>query len=490
MKKNINDILSQINIVELHGNSQALVAGISQDSRQVAENFLFFAVHGGTVDGHLFISKAIEQGASVVVYSHKIEKYHPNILFLRIDQPLMAQTMAQIAQWFYDKPAEKLKLIGITGTNGKTTVATLLHQLFNALGKKSGLISTVENFTGISASKIQSKNTTPDAIVLNQLLFEMAQNLCEYVFMEVSSHGIALNRIYGLRFDIAVFTNITHDHLDFHPTFAQYINTKKKLFDELAPNAVAIVNADDKNGAVMLQNTKAQKITFSLKKTAHFKLKILEQHFDGTLLKIGQLAVWTPLVGDFNASNLLAVYAVANTLNLPHDEILTQISMLKPATGRFDSIRIAGINAIIDYAHTPDALQNVLQTINKIRKQQNLITVIGTGGNRDAAKRPIMAKIAANYSNKVILTSDNPRFENPEKIIDDMYKGLDNEQIKKTLTITNRKQAIHTATMLAAQGDIILIAGKGHENYQEINGKRYPFDDKKIISDILTALAN
>jgi UDP-N-acetylmuramoyl-L-alanyl-D-glutamate--2,6-diaminopimelate ligase len=449
------------------------------DSRKISSNSMFIAINGTQTDGHNYIDDVIKKGASSIVCEEFPEIIQDNITYIKVKNS--AKSCGQIASNFYKNPSSKLNLIGITGTNGKTSTVTMLFNLFKELGYKVGLLSTVEN--RINSRIIEATHTTPDQKALNKMLAEMLEESCDYVFMEVSSHAIEQYRIEGLEFKLAIFSNITHDHLDYHKTFQNYITAKKKFFDNLSGSAYALVNNDDKHSAVMLQNCKANKRTFGLKSNADFKAIILESHFDGINLKINSENIWVPLAGKFNAYNILAVYAVAMILNQDKTEVLTKISNIKTAEGRFEYIKSDdGKFAIVDYAHTPDALENVLNTINEIRSKQNdLITVIGTGGNRDKSKRPIMTKIAVNASTKVILTSDNPRNENPEDILDDMLSETSNEDYQKILRITNRKEAIRTACALAKAGDIILVAGKGHEKYQEINGVKHHFDDKEII---------
>ncbi len=477
MIKNLNDILSSLKNFEIIGNVDILIKGIQFDSRKVESGFLFIALSGTDTDGHQFINQAIENGATAVVCSRTHNQSY-KVPIIKVDDT--SKALAEIVTEFYENPSQKLKLVGITGTNGKTTVATLLYRLFRRFGYHVGLISTVKNY--INDTELETMHTTPDALTINRLLNKMVEAGCQYCFAEVSSHSVVQNRIYGLEFAGGIFTNLTHDHLDYHKTFAEYIKAKKMFFDNLPASAFAITNNDDKNGLVVLQNTKAKKNTYALRSIADFNAKIIESHFDGTLLSIENREMWSNLVGKFNAYNLLAVFAGAKLLGKETDEILTELSSLQAVHGRFDTIKSAGITAIVDYAHTPDALLNVLKTINEIRIEgQNVITVAGAGGNRDKTKRPLMAQIAADNSNKLILTSDNPRNEAPETIIEEMFAGLDILQRKKTLKITDRREAIRTACMLAVSGDIILVAGKGHETYQEINGIKTHFDDKEEI---------
>lgn len=469
------------------GSTSVEVSGLCFDSRKVEQNTLFVAVKGTLSDGHQFIDQAIKQGARAILCENIPDQLSENIAYIQVENS--AQALGTAAANFYDNPSTKLKLVGITGTNGKTTVATLLFQLFSELGYKVGLLSTVQN--QINKEIIPATHTTPDPIALNSLLSDMVQAGCSYCFMEVSSHAVAQNRIAGLTFTGGVFTNLTHDHLDFHKTFSEYLKAKKAFFDGLGKSAFALTNIDDKNGMVMLQNTLATKKTYGLKNIATFKAKILENHFKGLLLNIDQLEVWFKLVGSFNAYNLLAVYGVAILLDQDKNEVLTILSQLNGAEGRFDYINAPnGIIGIVDYAHTPDAIQNVLSTIQNIRTgNEQVITVIGCGGDRDKTKRPEMAQVACDWSSKVILTSDNPRSEKPEQIIQDMAVGVLPNNQKKTLSIVDRKEAIRTACHLAKSGDIILLAGKGHEKYQEIAGVKHPFDDKQILTELLNQMS-
>ena len=477
----INELLKNIdcNIVN---NNNIDIKHITFDSRNIEVDTLFVAQVGVHVDGHNYIASAIEKGAVAVVCEQMPETIAPNVVYIKTADSNKA--LGYIASNFYNNPSTKLKLIGITGTNGKTTTVTLLHQMFRQIGYHTGLISTIVN--KIDEKEIASTHTTPDAINLNRLLWQMVDNGCEYCFMEVSSHAIVQNRIGGLEFFGGIFSNITHDHLDFHKTFAEYISAKKRFFDNLPSSAFALTNIDDRNGQVMLQNTKAKKYTYSIQEIADFNGKILENTFQGLFLNINGKEVWTQLVGRFNAYNLLAIYATARLCDIDEMEALQQLSSLRAAEGRFEYVSGQGITAIVDYAHTPDALKNVLQTVNDIRMDnQKLITVVGCGGDRDPLKRPIMATIACEMSDTLILTSDNPRTEDPEKILDEMEEGLTNKQKENTLRISNRQQAIKTACKLARKGDIVVVAGKGHEKYQEINGVKHHFDDKEELINIL-----
>lgn len=477
----INELLKNIEC-DIVNNNNIDIKHITFDSRNIEVDTLFVAQVGVHVDGHNYIASAIEKGAVAVVCEQMPETIAPNVVYIKTADSNKA--LGYIASNFYDNPSTKLKLIGITGTNGKTTTVTLLHQMFRQLGYHTGLISTIVN--KIDEKEIASTHTTPDAINLNRLLWQMVDNGCEYCFMEVSSHAIVQNRIGGLEFFGGIFSNITHDHLDFHKTFAEYISAKKTFFDNLPSSAFALTNIDDRNGQVMLQNTKAKKYTYSIQEIADFNGKILENTFQGLFLNINGKEVWTQLVGRFNAYNLLAIYATARLCDIDEMEALQQLSSLRAAEGRFEYVSGQGITAIVDYAHTPDALKNVLQTVNDIRMDnQKLITVVGCGGDRDPLKRPIMATIACEMSDTLILTSDNPRTEDPEKILDEMEEGLTTKQMKNTLRISNRQQAIKTACKLAGKGDIIVVAGKGHEKYQEINGVKHHFDDKEELINIL-----
>jgi UDP-N-acetylmuramoyl-L-alanyl-D-glutamate--2,6-diaminopimelate ligase len=477
----LKDILTNCNLLELVGEKDRDIEAIAFDSRKVAQGTMFFAVRGTQVDGHDYIGKAVESGATAIVCETLPKEIEENVTYIQVENSAYALGVA--ASNFFGNPSEKLRLVGVTGTNGKTTIATLLYRLFTDAGYSCGLLSTIENI--ISREVIPSTHTTPDPIELNTLLQKMVEKGCEYAFMEVSSHSVAQDRIAGLHFAGGIFTNLTHDHLDYHKTMANYRNAKKKFFDSLPQNAFALTNLDDKNGAFMLQNTNARKLTYALKHDADFKGIILESHFDGMLLKVNGTEVYTQLVGGFNASNLLAIYGAALSLGFNKDELLVEISKLRGANGRFDMVHSkSGIVGIVDYAHTPDALENVLSTINDVRcHKETLITIVGCGGNRDTTKRPEMAAVAVKLSDKVILTSDNPRNEDPDEIIRQMKAGIADEDKHKVLSITNRGEAIRTAVALAKSGDIILLAGKGHENYQEINGIKNHFDDKESLSE-------
>ena len=477
----IKDILTNCNLLEIVGEKDVDVVDITFDSRKVNKGTLFFAVKGTQVDGHDYIEGAIEKGATVIVCEKLPRKKAENVTYVKVDNS--AYVLGVGASNFFGNPSEQLKLVGVTGTNGKTTIATLLYRLFTEAGYNCGLLSTIENI--INREVIPSTHTTPDPIELNTLLQQMVDAGCEYAFMEVSSHSVAQDRIAGLHFAGGIFTNLTHDHLDYHKTMANYRNAKKRFFDLLPQSAFALTNLDDKNGAFMLQNTRARKLSYALKHDADFKGVVMESHFDGMLLKVNGTEVYTQLVGGFNASNLLAIYGAATALGFDKDELLVEISKLHGANGRFDMVHSEkGIVGIVDYAHTPDALENVLVTINEVRcHKETLITVVGCGGNRDTTKRPEMAAVAVKLSDRVILTSDNPRNEDPDEIIRQMKAGVPEADQGKVLSITNRREAIRTAVALAKRGDIILLAGKGHENYQEINGVKNHFDDKEVLSE-------
>ena len=482
----LSALLSSCKILELVGNTEQDITGICFDSRKVSASSMFIATVGTVADGHQFIASAIEKGASVIVCEKLPKKLDATITYVVVENS--SRAMGLIAAAYYQHPSKKLKLVGVTGTNGKTTVATLLSNLFQALGYKVGLLSTVEN--KINNTVIPSSHTTPDSITINELLLAMIEANCDYCFMEVSSHATVQERIAGLSFTGGIFTNISHDHLDFHHTFEEYIKAKKYFFDQLPASAFALTNSDDKRGAVMLQNTKAHAKTYALQSMATFKAKIIENQFSGLLLNIDAEEVWFKMVGSFNAYNLLAVYATAMLLDQDKTRVLTILSTLSGAEGRFDyTIAPNGVIGIVDYAHTPDAIKNVLQTIANIRKgNETVIAIVGCGGDRDKTKRPIMAEVACKLSDKVILTSDNPRTEDPAAILKEMEAGVPISLKKKTITIQDRKEAIRTACHLAKSGDIILLAGKGHEKYQEINGVKFPFDDKQIFSEIMESL--
>ncbi len=482
----LKDILYKVTINAVVGSTVVDINAIHFDSRNVSKNDAFVAIKGNLVDGHQFIDKAIEKGAIAIVCELLPDNLENGITYIEVENA--ARALAYMASNYYESPSENLKLIGVTGTNGKTTVATLLYQLFKKAGFKVGLLSTVKIM--VDDTEHKATHTTPDSLTINKYLREMSNEGVEFCFMEVSSHGIHQFRTAGLHFEGGIFTNLTHDHLDYHNTFAEYRDVKKSFFDNLPESAFALVNVDDKNGLVMLQNTKASKYTYALKTYADYKVQILENEFSGLLLKINEQEVWTRLIGNFNAYNILAIYGTADLLGLEKHEILKLISSLESVSGRFQYlISDEKITAIVDYAHTPDALKNVLETINSIRtKNEELITVVGCGGDRDKTKRPTMGNIASTLSTKVIITSDNPRSEVAETIISDIEKGVEPQNAKKVVSIVDRKQAIKTACQLARPNDIILIAGKGHETYQEIKGERFDFDDYKIVKELLKQL--
>ena len=480
--KLLKDILYKVSLISTKGDMEIAVNNLVFDSRKVIAGDVFVAMRGTQVDGHDFIDTALERKASCIVCEVLPAVLQENITYVQVVDA--AKALGMMAANFYNHPSSKLTLVAVTGTNGKTTMVTLLHQLFSEMGYQAGLLSTVEN--RINDTVLPATHTTPDAISINRILHQMLDAGCTHCFMEASSHAIVQERTAGLIFAGAIFTNISHDHLDFHETFDAYIKAKKKLFDELPSSAFALINADDKRGLVMLQNTKAKKHTYALKYPSDFKAKIINNTLHGLELEINQQSVWFRLIGEFNAYNLLGVYGVSMLLGEEEEEVLRQLSQLKGAQGRFEQIFFREITAIVDYAHTPDALENVLKTIQKLRTGgEKLITVVGCGGNRDKAKRPVMAKIATQYSDKVILTSDNPRNEEPMDILKEMEAGINPVDIRKTLIISERREAIKAACGIAGKGDIILIAGKGHETYQEIKGVKHPFDDREIVKELL-----
>jgi UDP-N-acetylmuramoyl-L-alanyl-D-glutamate--2,6-diaminopimelate ligase len=480
----LNDIFEQAGVTEIRGNRERTITSLHFDSRTVEPGSLFFAIRGTTSDGHAFIGKAIEKGAVAVVCESLPESPDDSVCYVQVNDSSYA--LGVMASNFFGNPSSKLNLVGVTGTNGKTTSVTLLWKLFRELGYGTGLISTIVN--RINDTESPATHTTPDPVSLNELLGLMVHEGCAYCFMEVSSHAVDQQRIAGLTFGGGIFTNLTHDHLDYHKTFDAYLRAKKGFFDGLAGPAFALVNKDDRNGMVMLQNTAAERHTYSLQSMADFHCKILENTFQGLHLQIDGQEVWFRLIGTFNAYNLLLVYGTAVLLGQDKTDVLTLLSRMEAVEGRFNPLRSDNrVTAIVDYAHTPDALKNVLETINTIRDHNGqLITVVGAGGNRDTAKRPVMASIACNLSDRVILTSDNPRFEDPEVILAGMQQGVEMHQSKKVLVITDRREAIKTACALASPGDIILVAGKGHETYQEIRGVRSHFDDREIIREIFS----
>ena len=484
--KLLKDILYRARLEEVVGSTNMAIDAIQFDSRKVEAFTAFVAVKGTQVDGHQFIEQAILKGAVAIICEDFPEQFRTGVTYVRVQNS--SEALAFMAANFYDQPSQEIKLVGVTGTNGKTSVVTLLHQLFGQLGYQAGMLSTVVNKIG--RQELESTHTTPDVIAVNRLLREMVDAGCDYCFMEASSHAIHQHRITGLDFNIAVFTNITRDHLDYHETFDNYIAAKKALFDGLGNHAFALVNKDDNHSEVMVQNSAAKVRTFSVRELADFKAKIIENQFTGLQLNINGNDVWTKLVGKFNASNLLAVYGVAELLDQDTIDVLTEMSRLNTVEGRFQYLKTAdNIAGIVDYAHTPDALENVLKTIKDIRTgNEQLITVVGCGGDRDKGKRPLMAQTACQFSDRVILTSDNPRTEDPQKILDDMQEGVPAQHFKKTTQVINRKEAIKAAILQAQPGDIVLIAGKGHEKYQEINGVKHDFDDMAIMKELLQKL--
>ena len=482
----LQDLLYKVNILKLIGSTNIEISDVQFDSRKIQKKGLFIAIKGTISDGHQYIQNTIKDGAIAIIVEQLPSQLNDKITYVQVANSYNA--LGVIAANFYNNPSERIKLVGVTGTNGKTTIVSLLHQLFTLLNNKVGMLSTIEN--KILDKIIPSTHTTPDPLQINYLLNDMIKRGCEYCFMEVSSHALAQGRVNGLHFSAGVFTNITQDHLDYHHTFSEYRDVKKSFFDSLNKDAFALVNKDDKNGSKMLEGTKAKKISYALKSLANYRCKVLENQFEGMLLQINKVDVWVKLIGDFNAYNILAVYAVAKQFDLEDYKVLTALSMLNAAEGRFQFIRNEdAITGIVDYAHTDDALKNVLSTINTIRTNtESLITIVGCGGDRDKSKRPLMAQVACNLSTQVIITSDNPRSENPDDIIKDMIAGLSPVQKKKVLVITDRRQAIMTAGKLANENDIILLAGKGHEKYQEINGEKFPFDDMEELKQSLNII--
>lgn len=478
----LSNILSE-DIVEILGREDIDVTGITSDSRKVTQGYAFIALKGVQTDGHEFIDKAIELGAKVIVFEEDINKSDLSVTYIKVKDS--ADAIGKIASAWYGNPSQKLNLVGVTGTNGKTTTATLLYNVFRKLGYGAGLLSTVCNY--VNEDQYPATHTTPDPISLNEFLAKMVDADCEYAFMEVSSHAIHQKRISGLEFKGGIFTNLTQDHLDYHHTMQEYLKAKKAFFDNLPSTAFALTNVDDKNGLVMLQNTKAKKYTYSLRTLADFKARIIEKHFDGTAIEINGKELEVQFVGVFNVYNLLAVCGASVLLGQDIEKVLIVLSTLRSVAGRFETIRSKdGFTAIVDYAHTPDALTNVLNAIHDVLEGGGrVITVVGCGGNRDKTKRPIMAREAVTLSDQVILTSDNPRFEEPQSIVDDMVAGLDPVQMKKALCIVDREQAIKTACTLAKSGDVILIAGKGHEDYQDVKGVKHHFDDREIVKNLL-----
>ncbi|MBO7247194.1 MAG: UDP-N-acetylmuramoyl-L-alanyl-D-glutamate--2,6-diaminopimelate ligase [Bacteroidaceae bacterium] len=482
----LDELIKGLPVVAVEGSLETEIANVQIDSRKVVEGSMFVAMRGTTADGHAFIDKAVELGAKVILCEEMPQNIQSGVTYIKVEN--CENCVGLVATRFYGNPSEKVKLVGVTGTNGKTTIATLLYEMFRKMGYKCGLLSTVCNY--IDGEPIPASHTTPDAITLNALLGRMADEGCKYVFMECSSHAIAQKRIGGLKYAGGIFTNLTRDHLDYHKTVDNYIKAKKMFFDLLGKDAFMVTNLDDKHGLVMAQNTKAKVKTYSLRSMSDFKGKLLESGFDGMLMDINGQEVFLRFIGKFNASNLLAVYGTACMLGKAPVDVLTVMSTLIPVNGRFDALRSPeGYTAIVDYAHTPDALANVLTTITDVLAGTGqIITVVGAGGNRDKGKRPLMAQESVKYSDKVILTSDNPRFEEPQDIINDMLEGVSAQERKKVLVIVDRREAIRTACMLAAQNDVVLVAGKGHEDYQEIKGVKHHFDDKEIIKEIFESI--
>ena len=481
----LNEVLKNITPIKIVGNDNVEITGVNIDSRRIKAGHLFVAIRGTQVDGHQFIDKAIELGADAVLCEELPEKLSGHVTYVQVEST--EDAVGKVATLFYGNPSHKLKLVGVTGTNGKTTIATLLYNMFRKFGYKVGLLSTVCNY--IDDVEVPADHTTPDPIELNELLAKMVEAGCEYAFMECSSHAIHQKRIGGLKFAGGLFTNLTRDHLDYHKTFENYLNAKKAFFDGLPKDAFAITNADDKNGMIMVQNTKATVKTYSIRSMADFRARILECHFEGMYLEIDGREVGVQFIGKFNVSNLLAVYGAAIMLGKKPEDILLVLSTLHSVSGRLEPIHSPeGFTAIVDYAHTPDALANVLNAIHEVLDGKgHVITVCGAGGNRDKGKRPLMAQEAVRQSDKVIITSDNPRFEDPQEIINEMLAGLNEQQMRKVISIVDRKEAIRTACMMAQKGDVVLVAGKGHENYQEIKGVKHHFDDKEVLHEIFKA---
>ncbi len=482
----LSELLKSVNVLQVAGSTEAEVTGVNIDSRKIGKGHLFVAIKGTQTDGHQFITKAVAQGAAAILCEEMPEERNNGVCYIQVAST--EDIVGQVATSFYGNPSQKLKLVGVTGTNGKTTIATLLYNMFRKFGHRCGLLSTVCNY--IEDEAIAADHTTPDPIELNRLLSRMVEAGCEYAFMECSSHAIAQKRIGGLTFAGGIFTNLTRDHLDYHKTFENYRNAKKAFFDGLPKDAFAITNADDKNGSVMVQNCKATVKTYSVRQMADFRAHIIECHFEGMYLEINGREVGVQFIGKFNVSNLLAVYGAAVMLGKSPEDVLVVLSTLKSVAGRLEPIRSKdGITAVVDYAHTPDALENVLNAIHEVLdgKDGRILTVCGAGGNRDKGKRPLMAQEAVKQSDSVIITSDNPRFEEPQDIINDMLAGLTPQQMKKVVSIVDRKEAIRTACMMARKGDVILIAGKGHEDYQEVKGVKHHFDDREVVRDIFNS---
>ncbi len=484
--KKLADILKEINALEVIGAQDVNIASLEFDSRKVAAGAMFVAFSGTQFDGHAYIDASIEKGAVAILCEVLPASVQKHISYIKVENT--REALALIASFMFDHPSRELTLVGVTGTNGKTSIATLLYNLTNKLGYKAGLLSTVANY--INEMRFEATHTTPDSIAINHLMRQMVDAGCDYCFMEVSSHAIDQARTAGLDFNGGIFTNLTRDHLDYHGSFAEYRDAKKKFFDQLSKSAFALVNKDDKNGMVMVQNSNARRLTYALRTMADYQCSIIERHFNGMLLNFSGTECWVGFAGDFNASNLLAVYGAAMELGHSHEEVMVQMSTLKSVDGRFETIRSSsGINAIVDYAHTPDALTNVLETIDQIRTgTETVFTVVGAGGNRDKGKRPLMAKEALLKSDQVIFTSDNPRFEEPDEIIKDMMADLTPEDHAKSLAITDRYQGIKTAIAMAKPGDVILVAGKGHEDYQDVKGTKHHFDDREVIKELFEIL--
>ena len=483
MDMKLSELLRNVEVTTLEGSSEVGITAVDIDSRQVKEGHLFVAIKGTQTDGHQYISKAVDQGAAAILCEEMPAERKAGVSYVQV--PSTETAIGPVATTFYGNPTSKLILVGVTGTNGKTTIATLLYNMFRKLGYKCGLLSTVCNY--IEDEAVPASHTTPDPIELNSLLARMVAAGCQYAFMECSSHAIAQKRIGGLKFAGGIFTNLTRDHLDYHKTVENYRDAKKAFFDMLPKGAFAITNADDKNGLYMVQNTKAQVKTYSIRTIADFKARIVECHFEGMYLEVDGHEVGVQFIGKFNVSNLLAVYGAAVMLGQKPEDVLLVLSTLKSVAGRLEPIHSPeGYTAVVDYAHTPDALENVLKAIHEVLdgKEGKIITVCGAGGNRDKGKRPLMAQEAVKQSDRVIITSDNPRFEEPQDIINDMLAGLDQKQMKKVISIVDRKEAIRTACMMAERGDVILIAGKGHEDYQEIKGVKHHFDDREVVREI------
>lgn len=479
----LNELLKAIQPIQVIGNQEVEIKEVNIDSRQVREGDLFMAMRGTQTDGHAYIASAIEEGAVAVLCEDLPEQLNDGVTYIQVKES--EDAVGKLATAFYGDPTSKMKLVGVTGTNGKTTIATLLYNTFRYFGYKVGLVSTVCNY--IDDEAVPTEHTTPDPITLNRLLGKMADSGCKYAFMEVSSHSIDQKRISGLKFAGGIFTNLTRDHLDYHKTVDNYLRAKKKFFDDMPKDGFCLTNLDDKNGMVMVQNTRAKVCTYSLRSLSDFKGKLLESHFEGMILEFNNRELSVQFIGKFNASNLLAVFGAAVLLGKKEEDVLVALSTLRPVSGRFETVRSPqGFTAIVDYAHTPDALVNVLNAIHGVVEGKGqIITVCGAGGNRDKGKRPLMAKEAAKLSDRVIITSDNPRFEEPQEIINDMLAGLDKDDMRKTISIVDRREAIKTACMLAQPGDVILVAGKGHENYQDVKGVKHHFDDKEVLSEFI-----